>query len=118
MQDMHIAEDRRLSAEELGRRIERARGLAGMSQANLATALGCDQSTISRLEAGRGLGSADLERIAEATGLALDFFLRPEEPVGMLLRADDTQSPATQLAVVAFSRFVSNYEFLLDLEET
>ena len=104
MQDMHIAEDGRLSGEELGRRIERARGLAGMSQSKLASALGCDQSTISRLEAGRGLESADLERIAGVTG-------------GVLLRAEDTQAPATRLAVEAFSRFVSDYEFLLDLHE-
>jgi transcriptional regulator with XRE-family HTH domain len=117
MQDMHIAEHRRLSGEELGRRIERARGLAGMSQSKLASALGCDQSTISRLEAGRGLESADLERIAEVTGLPIDFFLRLEEPVGVLLRAEDTQAPATRLAVEAFSRFVSDYEFLLDLHE-
>lgn len=114
---MHIGVESRLSAEELGRRIERVRVLVGMSQASLAKALGCDQSTVSRLEAGRGLLSADLERIAEATGMPIDFFLRPEEPVGMLLRAEDTQAPSTQLAVEAFSRFVSDYEFLLDLQE-
>jgi transcriptional regulator with XRE-family HTH domain len=114
---MHIGTDRQLTAQDLGRRIERARQLAGMNQATLAQALGCDQSTVSRLEAGRGLGSADLERIAAITNQAIDFFLRPEEPIEVLLRTDDSRAPATREAVEAFSRFVSDYEFLLDLEE-
>ena len=118
---MHIASGTEgaevVSPRELGGRIERARQLARMSQADLARRLECDQSTISRLEAGRGITSNLLSRIAEATGQNLDFFLRPELPVELLLRTSDPLSATTSEAVAAFGRFISDYEFLLDLDE-
>lgn len=112
---MHISTQASLTAEQLGQRIRQARQLAGMSQAQLAEALGCDQSTVSRLEDGRGLTSDLLTRIAAATNQSIDFFIAPELPLAVLLRAQDHDGIDTTEAVRAFSRFVSDYEFLLGL---
>jgi len=114
---MHISTSQAgLTAEQLGHRIRQARQLAGLSQGQLAQVLACDQSTISRLEDGRGLTSDLLARIAAATNQQVDFFLRAELPLAVLLRAENRSDPSTAEAVQAFSRFVADYEFLLSLE--
>lgn len=115
---MHISgKPESVTPGELGHRIERARRAVGMTQVDLARVLGCDQSTVSRLEGGRGITSLQLSQIAEVTGQPMDFFLRPDLPVAMLLRAENRHSPASSEAIEAFSQFISDYEFLLDLDE-
>ena len=66
-----------------GRRIERARRLAGVSQSELASRAGISQSTLSRIEA--DLVSPDLEdtcRIAQALGRPLLYFATGRERSG------------------------------------
>jgi len=53
------------SQEDLGRRVARARERCGLSQAQLAEAVGLSQSAVSRIESGlRGVDSLELARIA------------------------------------------------------
>jgi transcriptional regulator with XRE-family HTH domain len=90
-----------------------------MSQQTLAELIGVDQPTISRIESGRDVSSIMLARIAQVTGQDFDFFLRAESMADMdalLLRDGGAEAPAIERAVAQLSRFVRDYEFLLDLK--
>lgn len=68
--------------KEIGRKIQRAREEAGLSQEELAARLGCSQSTLSNYELGkRRLYLAQLEAIARALGKPLHYFLEEEDYV-------------------------------------
>ena len=63
----------------------RARGATGMTQEQVARALGTSQEAIARLESGRSLPSTrTLQRFASATGMRLriSFEPRPAEDLG------------------------------------
>ncbi len=65
---------------ELAFQLAEARRRAGLSQAELAKRMGTSQSTIARLEAGRGLPSSrTLTRFAEATGARVRIQVLPAE---------------------------------------
>lgn len=117
MQNTHISEGTTtLTAAELGKRVEVARLEAGLTQEDLAWGLGITQPTVDRMEAGHGISSLRLAQIAKLTQHPLDFFLRP--PVAsVLLRADDSYSRATRRAIEMLNRFVTDYEFLLELDQ-
>jgi DNA-binding XRE family transcriptional regulator len=67
-------------AMELAFQLAEARRRAGLSQAELAQRMGTSQSTIARLENGRGLPSArTLTRFAEATGARIHIQVVPAE---------------------------------------
>lgn len=58
--------------------VAKARGRAGLSQAQLAKRMKTTQSTIARLESGRGLPSTrTLARFAKATGHRLKISFEP-----------------------------------------
>ncbi|MGQ9531865.1 MAG: helix-turn-helix domain-containing protein [Desulfotomaculales bacterium] len=66
--------------KEIGRKIQRAREEAGLSQEELAARLGCSQSTLSNYELGkRRLYLAQLEAIGRALGKPLQYFLEDED---------------------------------------
>lgn len=72
-----------LLREELGRRIATARHGAGLTQRELAAAIGLENaSDVSRYERGKGeVPSHRIDLIAEATGRPRSFFTRdPSEP--------------------------------------
>ncbi|MBC7106324.1 MAG: helix-turn-helix transcriptional regulator [Firmicutes bacterium] len=65
--------------KEIGRKIQRAREEAGLSQEELAARLGCSQSTLSNYELGkRRLYLAQLEAIGRALGKPIHYFLEDE----------------------------------------
>ena len=69
----------------IGERIRMARRAAGLSQQALGDGTGVSKMSISKYERGQMTpGSAMLMRIAEATGMRVDYFLRP---VGFSLSA-------------------------------
>lgn len=66
------------SAFEWGERVRREREAAGLTQAELAAAIGTSQPAIARLEAGGVNPSLDtLARVAEALNLELVVEFRP-----------------------------------------
>jgi transcriptional regulator with XRE-family HTH domain len=106
-----------ISERVLGERVRAARMSAGLSQQDMARAIGVDQPAVSRIEAGRDVSSILLAKIADATSQDFDFFLRNEDTTdaGALLRQGDADSDAVARAVAQLTRFVNDYEFLLDL---
>ena len=65
---------------ELIEHIVALRHARNVTQADVASALGIDQSAVSRLERGeRGLAVAELATIAEYLGVSTDSILRREE---------------------------------------
>lgn len=71
MQDINVASDTRVRPSwTLGDRIRKARSEAGMSQADLADALGVNPKTVARWEAGHTQPTLeDLDRTSDATNV-------------------------------------------------
>ena len=66
--------------EEIGKKLQRAREEAGLSQEELARKLGCTQSSLSNYELGkRRLYLADLQRIGQILGKPITYFLEDSE---------------------------------------
>ncbi len=66
---------------ELARQLIRARGAAGMTQEQVAAAMGTTQAVVARLESGRAKPSTrTLQRFAQATGSRLQISLQPAKP--------------------------------------
>lgn len=62
--------------KEIGRKLQKAREEAGLSQEELARKLGCTQSSLSNYELGkRRIYSAELQRIGEILGKPVTYFL-------------------------------------------
>jgi len=61
---------------EVGRRIQRAREQAGLSQAELASSIGCTQSALSNYELGkRRIYLTNLEQVARVLKKPLSYFI-------------------------------------------
>lgn len=66
--------------EEIGRKLQKAREEAGLSQEELAKKLGCTQASLSNYELGkRRLYLADLQRIGNLLGKPVTYFLENSE---------------------------------------
>lgn len=88
----------RSAQEDLGRRIARARERRGLTQAQLAEALGLSQSAISRIESGvRAVDSLELARIAAVLGVSVLELLEerplPEELLAFAGRLQAARAP-------------------------
>jgi transcriptional regulator with XRE-family HTH domain/Zn-dependent peptidase ImmA (M78 family) len=71
-----------LSWSEIGRRVREARLVAGLSQAELAEAVGLERSMIAKVEAGtRHVNALELIRLASILVLPLDHLLRQQPEV-------------------------------------
>ncbi len=65
-----------MGTKDIGRKPQQAREDAGLSQEQLASRLGCAQSTLSNYEKGkRRLYLAQLEKIAEILNRPIEYFL-------------------------------------------
>ncbi len=66
--------------EKIGRKLQKAREDAGLSQEELARRLGCSQASLSNYELGkRRLYLADLQRIGQLLGKPITYFLEESE---------------------------------------
>ncbi|MCK9229696.1 MAG: helix-turn-helix domain-containing protein [Syntrophales bacterium] len=66
--------------EEIGRKLQKAREEAGLSQDDLARKLGCTQASLSNYELGkRRLYLAELQRIGNLLGKPVTYFLEGSE---------------------------------------
>lgn len=66
--------------EQIGRKIQKARDEAGMSQEELASKIGCTQASLSNYELGkRRLYLADLQRIGRLMGKPITYFVEDSE---------------------------------------
>jgi Zn-dependent peptidase ImmA (M78 family)/transcriptional regulator with XRE-family HTH domain len=109
-----VVEDREPSGalqvtRDIGARIRQAREEQGISQADLAQALGLSQAAVSNIEGGaRALRVDELIGISQTLGRAVDYFLaatrRQTGPIGVTLRAQVAELPVPEYraAVIAF----------------
>jgi len=68
-----------VSFKEIGSKIQQAREAKGYSQKQLARLVGCSQSALSNYEKGkRRLYLSQLEAIAQALNLPIDYFMEPK----------------------------------------
>lgn len=66
--------------EEIGRKLQKAREAAGLSQEDLARKLGCTQASLSNYELGkRRLYLAELQRLGQLLGKPVTYFLEGSE---------------------------------------
>lgn len=81
-----------MGTKDIGRKLQQAREDAGLSQEQLASMLGCAQSTLSNYEKGkRRLYLAQLENIAEILNKPIEYFLESHsESSSRLSRLDDS----------------------------
>ena len=107
-----------LTEDALGRRIRTARLDSGLTQLELAEAIGSDQPRVSRLEAGKDVSSVVLTQIARATGKDVDFFLRPIAiaEAEYLMRDGDATEPGLVRAIDQMGKLIADYEFLARLQ--
>lgn len=107
-----------ITTDELARRVAEARVSAGMTQAELAQAVGVDRTVLSRIEGGsRALDSVLLARIADAVGQRVNWFLEERTSVHALFFRE-SQSPADSVrsrAIGELEQFVSDCLFLQGL---
>jgi transcriptional regulator with XRE-family HTH domain len=83
MKDPQYAEEYNALEEEfaLAAAVAKARSRAGLSQSELARRMKTTQSTVARLDSGRGLPSTrTLDRFAKATGHRLKITFEPLSP--------------------------------------
>ncbi|TAK30619.1 MAG: XRE family transcriptional regulator [Chloroflexota bacterium] len=107
-----------LTREELGRRIARERQRAGLTQEQLASALGLERTAITRIEQGRqGVDTLQLSAIAQAVGRPPVIFFESDEErsLEVILRAPDARREDVRQQLEWLTEFIRDYEFLLDL---
>lgn len=96
----------------IGGRIKSAREAVGLSQKDLAEAIGYESATaISLIEAGeRKVSIVDLEKIATKLNHNVDYFLGTEEKVDFLyaLRTDKDLTTSDQEKVLDFVDFIKS----------
>jgi transcriptional regulator with XRE-family HTH domain len=103
--------------KEIGKKIQQFREAAGLSQDELAKALGCSQSALSNYELGkRRLYLSKLEQIARILGKPLSAFLEPdpEEPNEEQLRYVLSRPQLWRLVLEASRLPESDLEALID----
>lgn len=107
-----------VDAEILGRRIAEARGRAGVTQAELASAISMSRPALTKLEAGdRRVTALELARIAEALDVRIEWFLQ-EAPAAIISHrnAQDPAAPSPSMDLV-IERVARNVEFVIEQNE-
>ena len=106
-----------LTREVLGRRIAQERKRAGLTQEQLAAALGLERTAVTRIEQGsQGLDTLQLSAIAEALGRPpIAFFEAEDEPLELLLRAPEARRAEVRDWLDWLGEFLRDYEFLRGL---
>lgn len=101
-------------AEAIGRRIREARGRSALTQADLASAVQIDRSSLTKLETGgRGVSALELARIAEALDERIEWFLE-DAPPALVSRRNMQEAGAPSPPIDQFvERIARNVEFLV-----
>lgn len=92
-----------MGTKDIGHKLQQARENAGLSQEQLASRLGCAQSTLSNYEKGkRRLYLAQLENIAEMLNRPIEYFLESNnyQSSQHLNRGNDTIEEPELLEIV------------------
>jgi Zn-dependent peptidase ImmA (M78 family)/DNA-binding XRE family transcriptional regulator len=105
----------RVSSETIGRRVAEARVRAGLTQVELARAVGLDRSALAKAETGaRRVSALELTRIAEETGEPFEWFVIEPPPAIISYRAG-VGSPATSSIDRLIERVAGDVELLQEL---
>jgi transcriptional regulator with XRE-family HTH domain len=95
--------------EQVLEEIVRLRKERGISQTEVAEALGVDQSAVSKLESGeRGMAVAELATIAELLGVSVESLLVEEDEAAVVFRGDDPDAPEVKQAVQQADQLIDN----------
>lgn len=104
-----------VNSETIGRRVAEARVRAGLTQLDLARAIGLDRSSLAKVEGGaRRVTALELARIAEETGEAFEWFVTDPPPAIISYRAG-IGSPATSSIDRLVEQVASDVELVQDL---
>jgi transcriptional regulator with XRE-family HTH domain len=83
-----------IDARMMGQRIAEARGRAGLTQAQLASAVSLDRSALAKIETGsRRVSALELASLAESLGVRIEWFVQ-DAPEAIISRRN-TQEPGT-----------------------
>jgi transcriptional regulator with XRE-family HTH domain len=98
-----------LTQDEIGRRIAELRGDRGVSQRQLAEAVGIDPSAMSRVESGeRGLAVGELVAVAEHLGVTTDAILQSAVEARPLFRTEAGEERVNS-AVSQFGEIIDDF---------
>ena len=99
-----------MTDEQLGARLKELRDASGMSQEQLADALGVDQSTISRVERGqRAVTARELALASGALRVTLGEIVDPDSQAPALLREGDADDEGARASLELFNRCIDEY---------
>ncbi len=105
--------------EELGRRLGELRQRFSLTQENIATYLGIDQTLVSKIESGeRNIDSYDLESLADLYMVSVDDILEGtcENRFNISFRKD-AYSKEDLFALAQINRIVMNQDFMDGIDE-
>lgn len=107
------------TAARLAARIRDARERSGLAFDEVADRAGLTAQQLRSAENEGRISTFRLERLADATGRSIEYFLAAAdpEPVGALLRAEDGTGTSTRAAIDWFEQFIQRYEFVTSLSE-
>lgn len=99
----------------VGERVAEARAEAGLTQAQLASAVGLARSMLSKVETGmRQVSAVELAAISRELGRRIDWFVEPGPPAVASYRAARTE-PGTQMIDIELDRLVRDVELVAGL---
>ncbi len=82
----------------------------GVSQKQLAAAIGIDPSSMNRIEKGeRAVSVVELVRIADFFGVTAESILRVDESAGVLFRMKGQVSPSVDESLQLFREVIRDY---------
>ncbi|KVF96561.1 transcriptional regulator [Burkholderia vietnamiensis] len=80
---MNANEDADEQRQQMARRLREARAYLGLSQDDVANALGISRPAVTNIESGvRKVEAVELDKLARLYGRPVQFFLTGEEPAG------------------------------------
>jgi len=103
------------SQAEIGQRVAQARDEAGLTQAQLAAAIGLDRTAVVKLETGvRGISANELVAISAALDRPIDWFVSESPPAVISRRQDPLVGGRSRSLDRSVERLGRDVAFLLD----